>query len=103
MSISGLEAESSPIGAVDICACLLKLRLEEESIGDRDSTVVEAHGVRAAPGNLVGPVVESLLIRSAVEEINVVLADEEERIVYRVRRRLHRVIVVDSKRRCRRI
>src|SRR5207237_10856604 len=70
-----------------------KIYGEEEGRVRVDALELDAGGVRAAGGDVVRPEGEARGVRLAVEEVEVVLADEEVRVVNGVRGRGRRVVV----------
>src|SRR5205085_679125 len=83
---SRATAEGCCVETVDEEACLLELCFYEEGCGNFCATARDAGRVRAALGDSSSPVGESCGVRFAVEEIQIVSAHEELRIINRVRR-----------------
>ena len=71
--------------AIDDITGSLKLLLNKKSSTEIDAAVMNAKQIGDALSYLIGPIVPSALFRFPVEEVEVVLADEELRVVYRIR------------------
>src|SRR5882724_3995881 len=81
LGIQWLPAQSTFVNAVDKIAGFLKLELDKEGCAYIYSLVIQAVVARAARSDLIGPVVQPTLICETTQEIDVMLAHEEIRVV----------------------
>src|SRR5438876_2229171 len=96
LRIEGFPAKGHWVEAIDIVPARLKLiRLEEEL---RYVYPVALDRITRAVINRVHPAIETKIIRFAAEEIQVLLAHEEVRVVNWVRA-IHRLVISDCNRR----
>src|SRR5262249_25064996 len=85
LSVVWLPAEAGFVKTVDVVAGVLKLHLDEGGTAHANAPFMNATGIRPALGDSVGPISETTSVRLSIEEIQVVLANEELRVVYRIR------------------
>src|SRR5207237_613299 len=77
---------SSLVQALDEIAGLLKFNRNKVSCGSVDALDFRARRLRRAVIDVVGPEIPAALIRLAIEEVVIVLAHKEARIIDQVRR-----------------
>src|SRR4030095_6890186 len=93
-------AERRLVSSINQIPGFLKLYCQKKRGRDIDSLQLNAGGIRAALRNLVSPEGETVCVRLAIQEIDVMQTNKEADLIYRVGATIFRTVVVDRQRGC---